>query len=215
MALLEWSCGGAKNQTAEVQPARHEEPKPAAPADDRPVIVAFGDSLTAGFGAEPGNSFPDYLQKNLDAAGLKWRVVNAGVSGDTTTDGVNRLSEVTAYQPRIVIVEFGGNDGLRGLPIETTRSNLEQMVATLRKSGAAVVLAGMTLPPNYGPDYIRSFEKIYQDLAAKYKLTRIPFLLEGVATRHELMQRDGLHPTAQGNAIVAETVLRYLKPLMK
>ena len=114
-----------------------------------------------------------------------------------------------------MIVEFGGNDGLRGLPIETTRANLEQIVTTLQKAGAAVVLAGMTLPPNYGPEYIRSFEKVYRDLAAKYKLTRIPFLLEGVATKRELMQRDGLHPTAQGNAIVAETVLRYLKPLMK
>lgn len=188
--------------------------QPAA-VDDRPVIVAFGDSLTAGFGAEPGNSYPDYLQKDLDAAGLKWRVVNAGVSGDTTTDAVNRLPLVVGDKPRIVIVEFGGNDGLRGLPIETTRANLEQIVATLEKSGAAVLLAGMTLPPNYGPEYIQSFEKVYRELAAKHKLTRIPFLLEGVATNRELMQRDGLHPTAQGNAIVAQTVLHYLRPLMK
>lgn len=186
-----------------------------APPDSRPVVVAFGDSLTAGFGAEPGHSFPDYLQKDLDQRGLRWRVVNAGVSGDTTTDGVNRLDEVLRQKPRIVIVEFGGNDGLRGLPIETTRANLEQIVNTLRRAGVTVVLAGMTLPPNYGPQYIRQFEKIYLDLAAKYKLTRIPFLLEGVATRPELMQRDGLHPTAQGNAIVAETVLRYLTPLLK
>jgi len=183
-------------------------------ADYRPVVVAFGDSLTAGFGAEPGNSYPDFLQKDLDSAGLKWRVVNAGVSGDTTTDGVNRLSEVLGYKPRIVIVEFGGNDGLRGLQIDATRTNLEQIVRTLRQSGAEVVLAGMTLPPNYGPEYIRSFEKIYQDLAARYKLTRIPFLLEGVATGRGLMQRDGLHPTAEGNAIVAETVLRCVKPLL-
>jgi acyl-CoA thioesterase-1 len=179
------------------------------------VIVAFGDSLTAGFGAEPGNSYPDYLQKDLDNRGLKWRVVNAGVSGDTTTDGLNRLDEVLRPKPRIVIVEFGGNDGLRGLPIETTRANLEQIVTTLRDSGATVVLAGMTLPPNYGPDYIRQFEQVYKDLGAKYRLTRIPFLLEGVATRPELMQRDHLHPTAQGNAMVAETVLRYLMPLLK
>ncbi len=177
--------------------------------------MAFGDSLTAGFGAEPGHSYPDYLQRDLDQAGLKWRVANAGVSGDTTTDGLNRLAEVISQRPRIVIVEFGANDGLRGLPIETTRANLGQIVTTLHDAGATVVLAGMTLPPNYGPDYIRSFEKIYHDLAARYKLTRIPFLLEGVATRRELMQRDGLHPTAQGNEIVARTVLRYLKPLMK
>ena len=172
--------------------------------------------MTAGFGAEPGSSYPDFLQKELDRAGLAWHVINAGVSGDTTTDGVNRLGEVLAYKPRIVIVEFGGNDGLRGLPIETTRSNLEQIVTTLRNSGVTVILAGMTLPPNYGPEYIRSFEQIYRDLAARYKLTRIPFLLEGVATvaTRNLMQRDGLHPTAQGNAIVAQTVMRYLKPLL-
>jgi acyl-CoA thioesterase-1 len=179
------------------------------------VIVAFGDSLTAGFGAEPGHSYPDYLQKDLDQAGLAWRVVNQGVSGDTTTDAVNRLKEVLDAQPRIVIVEFGGNDGLRGLPVETTRENLEQIVSTLDKAGIKVVLAGMTLPPNYGPDYIHAFEKIYVDLAASHKLTRIKFLLEGVATRRELMQRDGLHPTADGNAIVAETVLGALRPLLR
>ena len=180
-----------------------------------PVLVAFGDSLTAGFGAEPGKSYPDFLGKDLEKAGLTWRVVNEGVSGDTTTDGLNRLGEVLALKPRIVILEFGANDGLRGLPIETTRANLERMIVKLRSAGARVILAGMTLPPNYGPDYIRSFEQIYRELAAQYKLTRIPFLLEDVALHRDLMQRDGLHPTAQGNAIVAETVMRYLKPLLR
>jgi len=171
--------------------------------------------LTAGFGAEPGNSYPDFLQKDLDRGGLRWRVVNEGVSGDTTTDGVNRLDEVLHYKPGIVVVEFGGNDGLRGLPLETTRANLDQIVETLRTAGATVVLAGMTLPPNYGPEYIRGFEQIYRELAAKYKLTRIPFLLEGVATDRSLMQRDGLHPTGKGNEHVAETVMKYLRPLVR
>jgi len=184
-------------------------------ADNRPVIVAFGDSLTAGFGAEPGASYPDFLQKELDHASLAWRVVNAGVSGDTTTDGLNRVAEVLAYKPRVVIVEFGGNDGLRGLPIETTRANLDRMIVTLRNSGAAVILAGMTLPPNYGPEYIRSFEQIYRDLAAKYKVVRIPFLLEGVATNRSLMQRDGIHPTGQGNQKVGATVMKYVRPALK
>ena len=179
------------------------------------MIVAFGDSLTAGFGAEPGNSFPDFLQKDLDQGSLAWRVVNLGVSGDTTTDGLNRLGEVLNAKPRIVIAEFGGNDGLRGLPLATTRANLEQIVGTLRNAGIKVVLAGMTLPPNYGPDYIHSFENIYVDLAERYKVTRIPFLLDGVATKRGLMQRDGLHPTAEGNAIVAQTVLRSLRPLLR
>jgi acyl-CoA thioesterase-1 len=206
--LTQFGCGGSRKENA--PPQAEEKPQKAVPVDTRPAVVAFGDSLTAGFGAEPGNSYPDFLQKELD----NWRVVNAGVSGDTTTDGVNRLAEVLAYKPRIVIVEFGGNDGLRGLPIETTRANLEQMVSTLQKAGVNVVLAGMTLPPNYGPDYIQSFERIYVELKAKYKITEIPFLLEGVATNRSLMQRDGLHPTAKGNERVAKTVLKYLKPLL-
>ena len=179
------------------------------------MIVAFGDSLSAGFGADPGKSFPDFLQKDLTAAGLHWRVVNAGVSGNTTLDGVSRLSEVLAYKPRVTIVEFGGNDGLRGLPITSTRANLEQIIQALKAAGSDVLLAGMTLPPNYGPDYIKSFEQIYVQLAAKYKLTRIPFLLEDVAIHPDLMQRDGIHPTAEGNEIVAKTVMRYLKPLLR
>jgi acyl-CoA thioesterase I len=187
---------------------------PSPPIDTRPAIVAFGDSLSAGFGAEPGKSFPDYLQKDLDAAGLHWRVVNAGVSGNTTTDGLDRVREVLAYKPRITIVEFGGNDGLRGLPLETTRSNLEQIIQRLQAAGSKVLLAGMTLPPNYGGDYVARFGQIYVDLATKYKLPRIPFLLSDVALRPGLMQQDGIHPTAQGNAIVAQTVMRYLKPLL-
>lgn len=175
-------------------------------ADTRPVIVAFGDSLTAGFGADPGASYPDFLQKKLP----RWRIVNAGVSGDTTTDGLNRIPEVLSYHPSIVILEFGGNDGLRGLPLATTRANLDQMIAQLQKASVRVVLAGMTLPPNYGAEFIRPFEAIYRELAAKYKIPRIPFLLAGVGGNPKLMQRDGLHPTAQGNAIVAQTVLKAL-----
>src|SRR5260370_35766670 len=152
LGLTQFSCGGSKKATAPT-PSQESPPKPEAAAQDRrPVIVAFGDSLTAGYGAGPGPSYPDLLQKDLDRAGIRWRVVNAGVSGDPTTDGVNRLSEVLSYKPRIVILEFGGNDGLRGLPIEITRANLNQMVETLRNAGVSVILAGMTLPPNYGPD---------------------------------------------------------------
>lgn len=184
------------------------------PVDTRPVIVAFGDSLSAGFGADPGKSFPDFLQKDLNAAGLHWRVVNSGVSGNTTTDGLARLSEVLALKPRVTVVEFGGNDGLRGLPTQTTRANLDQMIRMLQAAGSKIVLAGMTLPPNYGPDYIKSFEEIYRDLAVKYKVARIPFLLDGVAVHPNLMQQDGIHPTAEGNEIVAKTVMRYLTPLL-
>ena len=224
--MTQTGCGSSRHESTEQdgapQDSESARAKPAAPpaapsgaTDSRPVIVAFGDSLTAGFGAEPGNSYPDFLQKDLDAAGQDWRVVNQGVSGDTTSDGVNRLNEVLSAKPRVVILEFGGNDGLRGLPLETTRANLEQMVQTLQRSGAKVILAGMTLPPNYGPQYIHAFEQIYKDLAAKYKLTRIPFLLEAVALDHSLMQRDGIHPTGPGNQKVAGTVLGYLKPVLE
>jgi len=216
MCLLMAGCSREQPAPRREAAAEHESP-PAAPQkpDPRPAVVAFGDSLSAGFGADPGKSYPDFLQKEIDARGYQYHVVNAGVSGDTTTDGLERAGTVAALKPAIVIVEFGGNDGLRGLPIETTRANLEQMVATLRNSGATVVLAGMTLPPNYGPDYIRGFERIYRELAVKYKLARIPFLLEGVATERSLMQRDGLHPTAKGNQKVAGTVMKYLEPLLR
>jgi acyl-CoA thioesterase I len=188
----------------------------ATPPDTRPAIVAFGDSLTAGFGAEAGKSYPDHLQKLLDKNGYHYRVVNAGVSGDTSSDGMERLRGVLEVKPAIVIVEFGGNDGLRGLPLSGTRANLEQMIVELQKAGARVVLAGMTLPRNYGQDYIRSFEQNYVELAKKYKVARIPFLLEGVAMSGPgLMQQDGIHATAAGNEKVAGTVFRYLGTVLK
>ena len=193
-----------------------EESSSSAPAqpDTRPVIAAFGDSLSAGHGAGPGHSYPDYLQRELDRRGYAYSVVNAGVSGDTTTNGLLRVDSVTALRPVIVILEFGGNDGLRGIPISASQANLEQMILVLGKAGSRVVLAGMTLPPNYGPDYIRSFERMYTTMAAKYKLPLIPFLLAGVAGSPELMQEDGIHPTAEGNSRVAANVLRYLEPLL-
>ena len=134
------------------------QPPQVDPNDTRPVIVAFGDSLTAGYGAAPGESYPDYLQRDLDQAGYHYRVANLGISGNTTKDGVDRLKDVLALKPKVVIVAFGGNDGLRGLPIDATRKNLDQIVSTLTASGTKVVLGGITLPPNYGPDYIRAVQ---------------------------------------------------------
>lgn len=213
--LAQIACSRNNSEQTKTPPEITPEPsrvaKPSTPTDTRPVIVAFGDSLTAGFGAEIGYSYPDFLQKELDRYNLHWRVVNAGVSGDTTMDGLNRVSDVLAYKPAIVILEFGGNDGLRGLPLQTTRENLDRMIAELQKVGVRVILAGMTLPPNYGPDYIHPFEQIYVDLANRYKIPRIRFLLEGVGGNSKLMQRDGLHATAEGNAIVAQNVFRTLK----
>lgn len=178
------------------------------------MIAAFGDSLTAGFGLEAGLSYPDFLQKDLDQAGYRYRVVNQGISGDTTAGGLSRVDSVIALGPKIVILELGGNDGLRGLPLAGTRSNLSGIVEALRAAGARVVLAGITLPPNYGADYIREFEHIYKDLAARYKLPFLPFLLEGVVGVPGMMQPDGLHATAPGNQVVARLVMRTLRPLL-
>jgi acyl-CoA thioesterase-1 len=213
--LLFAGCSREQPKTDVREPSSASARPPATPvSDDRPVIAAFGDSLSAGFGADPGQSYPDFLQKDLDQRGARYRVINAGISGDTTTDGLERVQTVVALKPAIVILEFGGNDGLRGLPISTTRDNLDQMILALRKASAKIVLAGMTLPPNYGPDYIRSFESVYKELAKQYHLPLIPFLLKGVGGNSVLMQRDGLHPTAEGNRIVAENVMVALAPLL-
>jgi acyl-CoA thioesterase-1 len=179
------------------------------------TLVVFGDSLSAGYGLQPGQSYPDDLQRKLDAQGYAWRVVNLGISGDTTMGGVARVNTGIAQKPAMVLLELGGNDGLRGLPLAMTRENLEQMILAFQRAGARVVLAGMTLPPNYGPDYVTGFRKMYTDLAAKYKLALIPFLLSDIITTDlRYFQRDGIHPTAEGAQIVSETVMRTLKPLL-
>jgi acyl-CoA thioesterase-1 len=175
--------------------------------------MAFGDSLTAGYGADPGQSYPDYLQRELDKLGYAYHVVNLGVSGETTSDALARVDVVIAQRPRIVILEFGGNDGLRGLPITAARANLDRVMARLQAAHIRILLAGITLPPNYGQDYIRPFQTMYHDLAVRYHAPLIPFLLEGVF-EHGLFQQDGIHPNAQGYAMVAQTVLRYLRPLL-
>ena len=184
-------------------------------SDTRPLIVCFGDSLTAGYGTDPGQSYPDALQKRLDAQGYHYHVLNAGVSGETTKDGLERVDHVATQHPKIVVLEFGGNDGLRGLPLEQTQSNLSTMIATLQKSGAEVVLAGITLPPEYGPDYIAKINAIYPALAKKYHVRLLPFLLKDVYGVPGDMQEDGHHATAQGNKGVAVTVEKLLLPMLR
>jgi acyl-CoA thioesterase I len=182
---------------------------------ERPRIVCFGDSLTAGYGLDPGESYPDLLQRELDRRGYRYRVVNRGVSGDTTQDGLSRLGPVIAEHPQIVILEFGANDGLRGLPVSVAETHLARLIEELRKAAAQVVLAGITLPPNYGPEYVTRFDAMYTNLAKHYQLPLLPFLLEGVATKPNLMQQDGLHPTAAGTRIVVQNVLHTLQPLLR
>ncbi len=184
-------------------------------SDIRPLIVCFGDSLTAGYGTEPGQSYPDALQKLLDAQGYHYHVVNAGVSGETSKDGLERVERVAARHPKIVVLEFGGNDGLRGLPLEQTQSNLAAMIELLQRSGAQVALAGITLPPEYGPDYIAKINAVYPALAKKYHVRLLPFLLKDVYSVPGDMQEDGHHATAQGNKGVAVTVERLIQPMLK
>jgi acyl-CoA thioesterase I len=213
---------GCRSKTPEPPaPVASEAATPTPPSDTnavpdgRPVIIAFGDSLTAGYGADPGESYPDYLQKDLNANGYSYQVINQGISGNTTKDGVDRLEDALHLKPVLVIVAFGGNDGLRGLPIASTRANLDRIVSTLLASGAKVVLGGITLPPNYGPDYIRQFNQTYALLAAKYHVPMLPFLLQDVYGVPGGMQADGIHATDEGNAQVAKNLLPLIEPLLK
>jgi acyl-CoA thioesterase-1 len=214
------ALGGCKPDAAKPEASQStQQPvqqKPAAaPVSNLPVIVCFGDSLTAGYGTDPGQSYPDYLQQRLDNAGFHYRVVNAGVSGNTTKDGVGRIARVIAHHPELVVVEFGGNDGLRGLQLEQTQQNLASMVEQFQASGARVVLAGITLPPDYGPDYIARFNAMYPALAKKYRVPLLPFLLKDVYGVPGDMQEDSTHATAKGNQQVAINVEGLIEPLLK
>lgn len=184
----------------------------AAPAGAEPLrILAFGDSLTAGFGLGPGQGFVPQLERALAEEGVAASVIDAGVSGDTTAGGLARLDWALADRPDLVILELGANDMLRGVDPAVTRANLDQMLAKLRASGARVLLAGMRAAPNLGTQYAAEFEAIYAELSEKYRVPLYPFFLEGVATEPSLNQPDGLHPNAAG---VAEIVRRILPQVL-
>lgn len=184
-------------------------------AASRPVLVCFGDSITAGYGVAYGKSYPDFLQHRLDADGYNYKVVNEGTSGATTKDAVAALPEVLRLHPAIVIVEFGGNDGLRGLPLTQTRRNLNQVLTTLQNAHIEVLLAGITLPPDYGPDYIRTFQEMFRSLAAQHHVAFVPMLYKNLIGKPGVIQSDGIHPTAKGAQIIADTLMPVLKPLLK
>ena len=189
----------------------------AAPllAADRPLLVCFGDSITAGYGLANGQSYPDALQRDLDAKGYHYKVVNQGTSGATSKDAVASLHSVLQLHPALVIVEFGGNDGLRGVPPAVTRRNLDTVLTTLETAHIKVLLAGITLPPNYGREYIQQFVQIFRDLAAKHHIAFIPMLYAGLVNVPGTIQPDGIHPTAKGSEIIAKTLLPALVPLLK
>ena len=184
-------------------------------AADKPVLVCFGDSITAGYGLQTGQSYPDALQRDLDAHGYHYKVNNQGTSGATTKDAVADIRSIVLLHPEIVVVEFGGNDGLRGLPPDQTRRNLDQVLTALEAAHIKILLAGITLPPNYGADYIHSFEQVFRDLAAKHHVTFVPMIYKDLINVQGVIQQDGIHPTAKGSEIIANTLLQALKPLLR
>jgi acyl-CoA thioesterase-1 len=180
------------------------------------TILVLGDSVSAGYGLTVGEGWVSLLQGRLKTQGYGYRVVNASVSGETTTGGLARLPRaLTVHKPQIVVLELGGNDGLRGLPLETSRANLEKMIRLSKAAGAQVVLLGMKMPPNYGPRYAEGFERIFAELARKYRLAFEPFFLDKIALVPGMLQADGLHPTAKAQPAMLDAVWPVLKPLLK
>ena len=185
--------------------------------DERKKIIFFGDSLTAGYGLTVADAFPFLIQQMIDALGLPYEVGNAGLSGETTAGGANRIDWILRTEPAVFVLELGGNDGLRGLSPKETRKNLEAMIEKVRKKNpdAVILLAGMQMFPNMGQEYVEQFRGTFPTVATEKKVKLIPFLLEGVGGDEALNQSDGIHPNIEGHKIVAETVWKYLKPLLK
>ncbi len=185
------------------------------PAAGRPLLVCYGDSITAGYGIDTSQAYPAALQRTLDAQGYHYQVENQGTSGATTKDAVAGLASILALHPDTVIVEFGGNDGLRGIPSADTRHNLDIVLTALLKAHIKVLLAGITLPPNYGRDYIRQFDQVFRGLAAKHRVAFVPMIYKDLVNVPNTIQRDGIHPTPKGSEIIAKTLLPALKPLLR
>jgi acyl-CoA thioesterase-1 len=198
---------GAKNEDGGNKTATTEKKK---------TIVFFGNSLTAGYGLSPTEAFPALIQNKIDSLGLSYKVINAGVSGETTSGGNSRIGWILKQPLDVFILELGANDGLRGIPISETKKNLQSIIDKVKAKypAAKLVLAGMQIPPNMGQKYTSEFRTIYPDLAKKNSVTLIPFILEGVGGEAKLNQQDGIHPTAEGHRIVAENIWKELKGLL-
>lgn len=180
--------------------------------DERPVILCFGDSITAGYNLDAGESYPDQLQKALDDKGYKYRVVNQGISGNTTKDARDRVEDAIALHPAVILVELGGNDGLRAIPIASTRANFDNILTRLTATGAKVILLGITLPPQYGKTYVDQFNQTYALMAKKFHLTLFPFLYKDIYTVKGAIQQDGIHPTPLGSQLIVKNVLPLVEP---
>lgn len=215
--LVGLGLAGCSRQPAEVpSQSATQTPEAPKPADSsRPKIVVLGDSLTAGLGLSQSEAYPALIEQKLHGAGFNWDVVNAGESGDTSAAGLAR-ADWALDQPnvRILVLELGANDGLRGLPVDEMKKNLGAIIERARARHVAVLLAGMEAPPNFGPDYTVSFRQAYRDLAKQYKVALLPFLLDNVAGNAGLNQGDGIHPNVAGARIVADNLWTVLKPMV-
>lgn len=210
------SCTRSDSESRAAPSVPPAQPGPAQEDEDgRPLVVCLGDSLTAGYGLVESQSYPSVLQRKIDEEDLGFRVMNAGVSGDTTAGGLRRLDWALQGEVRVLVVALGGNDALRGLSVNEMRDNLSTIVERAHSRGAVVVLAGMQAPPNFGPEYTTAFREAFVEVAARQRTTFIPFLLAGVAGEASLNQADGIHPNARGAEIVAGTVWQALRPILQ
>ncbi|RNI34344.1 arylesterase [Hanamia caeni] len=206
------SCNNNSKDTA--QHIQEEVKNNAADSSaQKKTILFFGNSLTAGYGVDPSEAYPALIQDKIDSLHLNYKVINAGVSGETTSDGNSRVDWILKQPVDIFVLELGGNDGLRGIPLSVTEKNLQSIIDKVKAKypGSKIILEGIQIPPNMGQDYTTQFRKIYPQLASKNKIELIPFLLKGVGGDPKLNQRDGIHPTAEGHKIVAENVWEVLK----
>lgn len=194
-----------------VEPASHASPKKVK------TILFFGNSLTAGYGLDPSESFPALIQNKIDSLNLSYKVINAGVSGETSSGGAGRIDWILKQSLDVFVLELGGNDGLRGIPLTETKKNLQGIIDKVKKKypEAKIVLAGMQIPPNMGQEYTGEFKKIFPELASENNVTLIPFLLQGVGGNPKLNQQDGIHPNKSGETIVAENVWAVLKKIIE
>jgi acyl-CoA thioesterase-1 len=214
--MLSACANEAEQSSQQVQSEINNTFQESTKDEGRKIILFFGNSLTAGYGLELSEAFPALIQSRIDSLGLPYLCVNAGLSGETTASGNNRIEWVLEQPVEILVLELGGNDGLRGISTAETSKNLGQMIEKARQKypDIKILLAGMQVPPNMGAQYAGDFAQIHQNIARKYNTALIPFLLEGVGGEPELNLPDGIHPTAEGHRIVAETVWQYLKPLL-
>lgn len=213
LLLLILSCKEATKTETNVQESPDSEVTTTEAVENRSKIILFyGNSLTAGYGIDLDQAFPALIQKRLDSLGLDYTVINSGVSGETTSGGLNRLNWVLNQKVDVFVLELGANDGLRGVPLKETKQNLQEIIDLVREknSDTQIILAGMQIPPNMGPEYTEEFRNIFPELAEKNEIPLIPFLLEGVAGNPDLNLEDGIHPTAEGHKILSENVWKIL-----